>query len=999
MKEFTLEEIYSSLKNCFLKVKTFLCYDKTLLHLRLKAAQFEQNTDFEHEILELSKAIFNNDKLFFEPLISSISFVAKPKKFIEPENEDSYLKLSIAKHQKVSDINFFIDCDIRLLILDMFYMLCIKKISISYIDFSSSFAGRLKQGILKKHSDELIDGIDFESNRCFVNYYESYKKWRDNAFDKVEKLAPTNKKTMVLFSLDINKFYYSANFSFKELHDKLCNDYRLSQILFIETIVEKVYSSYYSLLKDYYIFDKKDDRCYPFPIGLFSPVVLREIYLNNLDKLFKNNTNTIYYGRYVDDILFLVADSFNSSNSDYINKYLSDTGILKRINSNKKDFSFVGYDNLKTSFEQKDRFFVFEKQQEPILVKAFKEILNKTSSEESLLPDLEFIDGDFEQKVYGLIFNDANHALRNLNLIVSDISSATHYIRSMIKLYKGTSFYSRIQIDDFINKINNFFDECLIIQYSQSWTLLFEAMVILGSKHSKEANALLDKIRKQINNTDSYLDLDKKKYRVKNISKLEKNIKKSLRDSLYISVATAFCLKPLAFKGKEEKFQNIIKVLRKSNLFDYTLGTIHLSTFLEEFDDSISLIEPDFSYYLDHIKSFNFDNNKTKYSPVFFHYHDLVLIELLKSIKEETEMRQNVTNTLYCSLNHIKSNSVPEIIETKHQKENETTRIFNLPTKQSILDHVVFGLPNLYYSEKDVTKTIFNRYLSFSLTKKIQIIKVLLEAHRKQVNFLIFPELYCPIEWVYDLFNFAKAFGISIIFGSLYLINGKQAHNCIVSLLSFQIGKYKYIYPSYREKIHYPYFEKELLASAGYFTSNKTPTIDIFRYAHYSLSNLLCYELTDIYLRNYLKGKIDLLIVPELNKDTNYFSNIIESTTRDLYCFVIQENSAYYGDCRIVGPYDTLHKNKIQFKGGNDTFVVAYEIDFYSFKNEKFLLENRINNCLMDCTSCLKVKKKGLSTDKIINTCKRCRAKRQYVIETTPGGDKTHNIKPKPPTI
>ena len=64
-----------------------------------------------------------------------------------------------------------------------------------------------------------------------------------------------------------------------------------------------------------------------------------------------------------------------------------------------------------------------------------------------------------------------------------------------------------------------------------------------------------------------------------------------------------------------------------------------------------------------------------------------------------------------------------------------------------------------------------------------------------------------------------------------------------------------------------------------------------------------------------MKSKIELLFVPQLNKDTNYFSAIVESTSRDLHCFVIQANTSAYGDSRITAPYKTEEKNILQIKG------------------------------------------------------------------------------------
>ena len=999
MELFNIKDAYKILKNCFHKVKTFLCYDKTLLHLKLKVAEFENDPEFENYLYVLAERLCNEDLDYFNSLINEVSFVAKPKKFAEPESEDFYAKLSIGKNSKVTDVNFYIDCDIRLLILDLMYMLFIKKIASSHFSFSNTYAARFKKSIFINNDDSLVTGIDFYSGRCFVSYFDSYKKWRDSAFEKIEEYSKNHDSHSILFSLDINSFYYNVEFSFSNLCSYLNYDYRLEKISFLQKIVEAVYLKYYKVIKSYYNFGKRTDDTLPFPIGLFSPLVLRDIYLSKLDESFSSTNGVIYYGRYVDDILFLVPEEDeNKTTNYYISKHLIDTQILSKKSPQSDEYFFNGYENLKTSFEKKDRYFFFRKGEEPVLINAFKKILNKTTSEQSLLPDLDFLDGDFNEKVYGLIFNDASHALRNLNLVISDISSATHYMKSMIKLYKGTSFSSRKDIiDDYIKKIKNFFDGCLAIQYSQSWMLLFESLVILGSDYAREANYIYSKIKTKIIDSSSYINLDSKKYNQRHVKGLEKKVTDSLKSSLDISVCLAFCLNPTKCKFRGLKKKNIY-LFRKSNMFDQTISTIRLGGYIKGVDDQMSLIEPGFSYYLEKIEDFSFDLRKIDLSPSFFQYSDLVVIGILQSIKYSNEISIKEINELYSRFNHLKDNTIDNAIRIVDYNDS-IVRKYQLESNMCLSNPLIIALPNVNYSEYDVSDTLFNKFSAFSLDKKKEIINILLEAHQKKSTFIVFPELYCPLEWVFDIFAFSKAYQISIMFGSLYLVYKSKAHNYVVTLLSFKIGRFSYTFPSIREKIHYPHHENEVLASAGYYAKNINPRLDIFCTSDFTLSNLLCFELTDIKLRSILKdNNIDLLIVPELNPDTNYFSNLIESSARDLYAYVIQENSAVFGDCRITGPYDTLRKNIVQFKGGKNSFVVTHSIDFAEFNKQKNELKNRLSGYLSQCKTCKNVKKRMKKIDRQ-QLCKKCYAKRKYIIDTIYKSDPTGNIKPEPPKL
>jgi ATP-dependent RNA circularization protein (DNA/RNA ligase family) len=86
-----------------------------------------------------------------------------------------------------------------------------------------------------------------------------------------------------------------------------------------------------------------------------------------------------------------------------------------------------------------------------------------------------------------------------------------------------------------------------------------------------------------------------------------------------------------------------------------------------------------------------------------------------------------------------------------------------------------------------------------------------------------------------------------------------------------------------------------------------------------------CYELTSITDRSIFKDEEPNVIAAIVyNRDVEYFSNIIESLSRDLNCFVIQANDAQYGDSRIFQPAKKHHKNVLRFSGGlNHTALVA----------------------------------------------------------------------------
>ena len=123
---------------------------------------------------------------------------------------------------------------------------------------------------------------------------------------------------------------------------------------------------------------------------------------------------------------------------------------------------------------------------------------------------------------------------------------------------------------------------------------------------------------------------------------------------------------------------------------------------------------------------------------------------------------------------------------------------------------------------------------------------------------------------------------------------------------------------------------------------------------YFAYSTILCYEFTDISSRAAMKSKIELLFVPQLNKDTNYFSAIVESTARDLHCFVIQANTSQYGDSRITAPYKSESKNILQIKGGETDVVMIATLNVDELKNKRKTYRNEITRVSQKCLCCKK---------------------------------------------
>lgn len=91
----------------------------------------------------------------------------------------------------------------------------------------------------------------------------------------------------------------------------------------------------------------------------------------------------------------------------------------------------------------------------------------------------------------------------------------------------------------------------------------------------------------------------------------------------------------------------------------------------------------------------------------------------------------------------------------------------------------------------------------------------------------------------------------------------------------------------------------------------------------------LTYNVGDVSIRDrsIFQSYIDAVIAVEWNHDVNYYSNIIESLSRDIHCYCIQTNTSEYGDSRITKPSKTENKDILRIKGGSNATAHVGTID------------------------------------------------------------------------
>lgn len=217
-------------------------------------------------------------------------------------------------------------------------------------------------------------------------------------------------------------------------------------------------------------------------------------------------------------------------------------------------------------------------------------------------------------------------------------------------------------------------------------------------------------------------------------------------------------------------------------------------------------------------------------------------------------------------------------------------------------------------------------------------------------HYLILPELALPGRWFNRLAHRLTQSGISLIAGLEYLHwssaarSGKSAHsgraarfvsNQVHASLVTDVLGYRSHMIYVQEKARAAPEEARLLADVGgvELRPRQEPRKPVIRHGEFFFGILICSELTNIEFRQPYRGKVDALLIPEWNQDTNSFGALIEASALDTHCFVVQVNNGKYGDCRIRAPYkDEYRRDVARVKGGEADYFVLGRIEVMALR-------------------------------------------------------------------
>lgn len=244
---------------------------------------------------------------------------------------------------------------------------------------------------------------------------------------------------------------------------------------------------------------------------------------------------------------------------------------------------------------------------------------------------------------------------------------------------------------------------------------------------------------------------------------------------------------------------------------------------------------------------------------------------------------------------------------------------FERPIKISIANTEV-AIKNIEASLKGKPVLSHNRYQVFA--------KLLKESRLEGANMFVLPEFSVPYEFIPSMAKYAEKNQMAIIAGLEHWTVDDVAFNFIVTIVPIEVDGVKDAVVLYRLKNHYAHIEESIIRGYHLIVPKPIPyRYDLINWRNLYFTAFYCFELADSFHRSLFRSKIDLMVASEWNKDTPYFSNIVEALSRDLHCYMAQVNTSQFGDSRLTQPSETSRKDLLKLKGGKNHAILVGEIE------------------------------------------------------------------------
>ena len=836
----------------------------------------------------------------------------------------------------------------------------------------------LAQNSINKNQDVIVFTMDFE--RFFYNVHFS-----EAAFDEMLCDAGFIKKPNVEANAE--------NINNDDENAKIVPEVE-KYIIRLNSFVREVIFQYSSHFFSRYEKPEENGNRNFLPIGFLPSNVLANWCLKKFDKAVSDGWNPLYFGRYVDDVIIVDKVEKNSDLYDMMNTEEVDAakvlkyclsqcsrwnGFLPNDHCNKYALFFKKDESSPYTLnpiyhiapsndsknrirlqEAKVKMFYFKHGESSALLQCFRNQISDNKSEFRLLPEDEAV---FDADDYSEIYNIDNRESINKFRGVDGISINKFLLSKLLGKYMRISSLINDKVENrFAQDIEKIYTPYVMIDNYITWEKVIEIYVVNGRWKA---------LGKFINNIFSAVE--RIKYDSENAydsGATRSNVQKNLQEHLYSAWVRALSLVwgPAVGKhieGFARMFSRSQKEIREdrrkyllTRMYNKYIVPVLLDVlgekWMEAVDDKRETCLYDFSTVLA-------ESGRKITDYVFYPYmvtmYDLYIQELVMSKLQVQERPEETEKKDECVLNSVKSQyllanfniknaAVENIIaenvptdnaavynaihaakiEIKKDKKIEMVSVgavrqgklriavANIELKSSNFEQLVKGKPNRSYA----------RYKSLS--------HIINTAISEKADMLVLPEACVPIEWLPAMIRTCTKNNMALVTGIEHIIYEDRVYNYTAVVLPYDEVGYRCAVLSFHLKNHYAPHEAELIH--GYRLKEVSGDgYELYHWRDCWFPVYCCFELASIEDRALFSSYADLVVAVEWNKDVNYYSNILESLSRDLHCYCVQVNSSDYGDSRITMPSKTEMKDIIKTKGGNNATVLVGTVDLEKLRD------------------------------------------------------------------
>lgn len=972
---FSNDEIHQAYR----KLKSFIYHDNFSLFLRERLAEYETSGNLEEKLTLFQAHINKQSKLktispYFLLQVKELEIHVLPKKFSDPsgENLSSPTLISnrfLSTRHVPSRFFYFIDASIEIHLISVLWIMRYGYLLDKSI---SQHSYAYKVWLDESNTNSVVNGL-----RLFKPYYSQYQTWRDRAIKTVKALA-TDRTDSVMISLDIKDYFHSVELDFdemlREVHPSGTANGR--NIKGVNVVLKKVHEAYATKVQK----ADQTSKNTILPIGLLSSGIIANWYLKKFDEKVIEELSPAYYGRYVDDILIVLSNSkldytdakgAENAQRKFLQKYFIDREVFEW--TDKSMLKLRGYRELLIQAD-KVRFFEVDGRESNAILDNFEKKIGDNNSAFWFLPEDDAVSREFNEEANVLTYTDSINKLRSIAGVHTSKYGASVFLAKKIK----SALLSKKKKDDkatfqllsfFRNRRNldlfGLWEKAITYfvvnnQQDDFWLFYLECMTcvqnISAATEGEEGEKNKSTVRKLTKGLIEYFELclamavSLHPEFINNGLKrklLGANVKKTIRLTVVFAKAQAF---------------------RKANMMRHHYVVhplLNYSTHCYQNPTTFSLIDRGYPKEITP-NGFEIAPLALLYSPRYVRFNETASIKIYKEINE-TALKgstlgfdsQEIVSCklgavsildesfdLFYKINYeysFNGTSAKEELKENYYRFNtlQSSGSQNPPLCEELV--VRGGSPSITklsvlvanhrIDEKHVESSIKHGSI-LSVSKKENLIRLLNEAERLRGELLVLPENCTPFAWMPLLVEEARNKQRAIVCGLEHLNVSGVIFNFILTVLPIKIGDINDAVVVLRLKNHYSPQEKFLIKGLGKIVPSSSPMrYHLMKWKGVSFSVYNCFELADIEHRALFKSKVDLLVASEYNKDVNYFSNIVESVTRDVHCYFVQANSSDFGDSRITVPSSTQKMNILRLKGGENSTVLKTTLDIDALRN------------------------------------------------------------------